>query len=65
MRLRMLILAAGLLWPVSSFSQGSGEEYFFQDGKCASGKLFWSAKLHLLRSLLLVHRGGGRRSIDG
>jgi hypothetical protein len=32
MRLRMLILAAGLLWPVSSFSQGSGEEYFFKTG---------------------------------
>jgi hypothetical protein len=32
MRLRMLIVAAGLLWPVSSFSQGSGQEYFFKTG---------------------------------
>jgi hypothetical protein len=32
MRLRMLILAAGLLWPASSFSQGSGQEYFFKTG---------------------------------
>jgi Rap1a immunity proteins len=32
MRLRMLVLAAGLLWPVSSFSQGPGQEYFFKTG---------------------------------
>jgi hypothetical protein len=32
MRLRILVLAAGLLWPVSSFSQGPGQEYFFKTG---------------------------------
>ena len=32
MRLRILGLAAGLLWPVSSFSQGPGQEYFFKNG---------------------------------
>jgi hypothetical protein len=40
MRLRMLILAAGLLWPVSSFSQGSGEEYFLRREMC-----FWKIVL--------------------
>jgi hypothetical protein len=32
MRLRILVLAAGLLWSVSSFSQGPGQEYFFKTG---------------------------------
>jgi hypothetical protein len=32
MRLKAIVIVAGLLWPVSSFSQGPGQVYIFKTG---------------------------------